>query len=60
MGSTNLMSKAEIHAELSEDVGMGTIEKVLGDMMSEGVVEKHGGGRSTRYIKKEDDSTVHQ
>ena len=43
--------KAEIHAELSDDVGMGTIEKALGDMVREGAAEKRGGGRSTRYVK---------
>ena len=51
LSSMSPISKAEIHAELSDDVGIGTIEKVLGDMVCDGAAEKRWGGRSTRYVK---------
>jgi hypothetical protein len=44
LGSTNPISKEEIYTELSGDVGISTIEVVLGDMVREGVVEKRGVG----------------
>ena len=51
LGSLIPVSKQEICDVLS-DVSSTTVESVLGSMIREGVIEKVGKGRSTKYIKK--------
>lgn len=45
------ISKAEI-CNILPDVSPTTVEAVLGNMVKNGLIERTGGGRSSRYIKK--------
>lgn len=45
------ISKAEI-CNILPDVSPTTVEAVLGNMVKKGLIERTGGGRSSRYIKK--------
>lgn len=47
------ISKSDI-SKLCPDVSVTTIEKALGELLKIGYIEKVGGGRSTAYIKHDD------
>lgn len=52
LNSLTPISKAEI-CNILPDISPTTVEAVLGNMVKNGIIERLGNGRSSRYINKQ-------